>query len=150
MVSIPPLHPDLGPPLLNGVAILSQLAQDFPSLALKAPSQTQVNGVGFVLVPRVQFLTTSCRGRWRHRTGDRCVGGWSTCLLSQVGGNTTQTPFRQRVLPLARVRQKTASSRPSRQGTPVSGNRPSLEKRELPCPQACCSPFLAPEKANHG
>lgn len=129
MTTIMPLQPDLGSHLFNGVASVSQLAQDFPSFSPEIPTQSQVKGAGFVLVPSIQFLTCPVEGA---RGTAQVRDGWTVCLLSKLGGNITRTPSDKGVLPPARVSQKTA---PPRQ---VSGSRPLLEKRELGGPQACC------------
>ena len=44
--------------------------------------------------------------------------GWNVCLLSQLGGNITRKPSDKRVLPPARVSQKTAHPFPSWGGAP--------------------------------
>ena len=44
--------------------------------------------------------------------------GWNVCLLSQLTGNITRKPSDKRVLPPARVSQKTAHPFPSWRGAP--------------------------------
>ena len=83
MTTIMPPQSDLGPPLFNGVAIVSQFAQDFSSFSPEIPPQSQVKGAGLVLVPGIQFLTMSCRGRWRRSTGARWMEPLSALLVGR-------------------------------------------------------------------